>query len=72
MFDNGRILENPWLVKYREFRDCEAPTKEMIQALIARIVLTPITNEVEIVLNFAEDFAELDYIINGEVVAVNE
>ena len=65
-YDNRSALENQWLVKYREFRDCEVPTKEMIQALIERIVLTPMTNEVKIQLNFTEDFAELDYIINGD------
>jgi len=68
-YENARILENPWLVKYREFRNCETPTKEMIQALIGRIVLTPMTNEVEIVLKYAEDFAELEYILTGKAVA---
>jgi EAL domain-containing protein (putative c-di-GMP-specific phosphodiesterase class I) len=68
-YENARILENPWLVKYREFRNCETPTKEMIQALIERIVLTPMTNEVEIVLKYAEDFAELEYILKVKAVA---
>ena len=64
-YESSRALENQWLVKYREFRDCETPTKEMIHTLIGRIVLTPMTNEVKIELNFTEDFAELDYIIYG-------
>jgi len=64
-YENSHALENQWLVKYREFRDCEIPTKDMIQTLIGRIVLTPMTNKVEIELNFTEDFAELDYLING-------
>jgi len=70
-YENSYALENQWLVKYREFRDCEIPTKEMIQALIGRIVLTPVTNKVEIELNFTEDFAELDYLIN-EIGGINK
>lgn len=63
-YDTNTILENQWLTAYRAFRDCKTPTKELIQTLIGRIILTPITNELEIQLNFAEDFLELNQIIS--------
>lgn len=72
-YENSRLLENQWLVKYREFRDCEIPTKDMIQALIERIVLRPMTNDVDITWNFTEDFEELDKLMgHGKGIAANE
>jgi hypothetical protein len=64
-YENSRILDNQWLVKYRAFRDCEIPTKEMIQTLIGRIVLTPMTSDIEVEFNFMEDFEELNHILRG-------
>jgi DNA invertase Pin-like site-specific DNA recombinase len=64
-YDNRNLLENQWLVKYSAFRSCEAPTVEMVQALISRIILTPMTNEVDIQFNFIDDFTELQQIIHG-------
>ena len=68
----NNILENRWLVKYREFRNCEAPTKEMIQALVGKIVLTPLTNELFIELNYCDELAELQQIIHGNGGRPNE
>jgi hypothetical protein len=50
-------------VKYRAFRDCETPTKEMIQALIGRISLTPMTNELDIQLNYMDCFEDLKQLL---------
>jgi len=70
--ENKSILENQWLVKYRAFRACEAPTKEMVQTLIGRIMLTPLSNEIEIVFNFTDEFEELKQIIHGNGGMVDE
>ncbi len=58
-YDTRNILENQWLLKYRAFRDSETLTKEMIQTLIKRILLTPMTNEITIELNYTDSFEEL-------------
>lgn len=69
-YDNKALLENPWLVKYREFRSCNTPTKEMVQSLIKRVNLTPLTNDVEIEFNFIDELAELQHILfESEVTA---
>jgi hypothetical protein len=58
-------------VKYREFRDCLTPTKEMIQALIGRIVLTPLSNELYIELNFEDCFEDLRQLMHEGGVVIN-
>ena len=65
-YDDSTILENLYLVKYREFRSCESPTKEMIQTLIGHIYFTPLTNDIDIVFNFTDEFEDLKNIIHGD------
>jgi len=50
---------NEWLKHYEAFRDFDKPSREMILALVKRIYVTPITNEVQIELNYMDAFAEL-------------
>ena len=71
-YDVKNTLENQWLVKYRAFRDCETPTREMIQTLIRRIELVPMTNEISIELNYTDSFEELREILLESGVAENE
>lgn len=71
-YDTKNALNNQWLVKYRAFRDCKLPTKEMIQTLIRRIILTPLTNELDIELNFMESFEDLRQLIYESGVTVDE
>ena len=70
-YDINNALNNQWLVKYSEFRNCETPTKEMVQALISKIYLTPLTNELNIELNFEDCFEDLRQILQESGVAVN-
>jgi len=70
-YDVQKVLENKWLVQYRTYRDCETPTKEMIQALIGQITLTPITNDIDIILNFGDCFEELQNLMQESGVNVN-
>jgi FtsZ-binding cell division protein ZapB len=68
-FDPKNALENQWLKQYRAFRDETAPTKEMIRALIGRIVLEPMTNLVAIELNYADSFGDLKQVLAESGVA---
>ena len=70
-YDAKAALENQWLVKFRAFRDCETPTKEMIQTLVKRITLVPMSNEVSIELNYTDSYEELQEIVRESVVAAN-
>ena len=70
-YDIQNALGNKWLVQYKAYRDCEIPTKDMINALIERIILTPITNDVEIVLNFKDSFEELRQLMEEGGVTVD-
>ena len=63
-YDVKNALENEWLLKYRAFRDCAAPTREMIKTLIHHITLEPISNEVHIVVNYSDSFEELKGILH--------
>ena len=57
-------LNNQWLVNYSKFRYCKTPTKEMIQTLIGRILITPLSNEINIELKFMDSFKELRQLIH--------
>jgi DNA invertase Pin-like site-specific DNA recombinase len=71
-YDTQNALGNEWLVKYRAFRDCETPTREMIEALIGRIVLTPMTaDDIQVELNYKDDFENLRQLLAESGVTVN-
>jgi len=66
------VLDNQWLNKYRAFRNFETPSKELIQTLINRIYLTPLTNEVSIELNFMDCLRELRQLLQESGVKAGE
>ena len=70
-YDMKSVLENQWLLKFRAFRDCETPTKDIIQALVKRITLVPMSNELIIELNYTDSYEELREVISESGVAVN-
>jgi len=70
-YDTKAVLENQWLVKFRAFRDCETPTKDMIHALVKRITLVPMTNEMSIELNYTDSYEDLQDLIKESGVAAN-
>ncbi|MCL2399584.1 MAG: recombinase family protein [Defluviitaleaceae bacterium] len=55
-----------WRDIYNEFYSLELPTKEMIQALISRIEIDPLTNEINLILNYSNELEELQEFL-GEV-----
>jgi multidrug efflux pump subunit AcrA (membrane-fusion protein) len=70
-YDAKTAVENQWLVKFSAFRDCDTPTKDMIQALVKRITLVPMSNELNIELNYTDSYEELQEIVRESGVAVN-
>jgi DNA invertase Pin-like site-specific DNA recombinase len=58
-YDIANARNNEWRRQFGAFRDFTAPTRELLLALVSRIVLTPITNEVNIELNYMDSRAEL-------------
>lgn len=71
-YDIHNVLDNQWLNKYRAFRNFETPSKELIQTLINRIYLTPLTNEVSIELNFMDCLRELRQLLQESGVKAGE
>jgi len=57
--------------QFSAFRTFDAPTKEIVQALIKRITLTPLTNDVVIELNYMDSLAELHGLVDESGVASN-
>jgi hypothetical protein len=47
-----------WRKVYTAFRAAETPTKELIQALVSQIELTPLTNEIHVIFNYRDGMEE--------------
>lgn len=62
---------NHWRKVYDSFRTAETPTKNLIQALISRIELTPVTNELHVVLNYKDGLEEYRELLCESGVKVN-
>ncbi|MDR2357920.1 MAG: recombinase family protein [Oscillospiraceae bacterium] len=69
--DIANVNTNTWRESFGAFRDFETPTKELIQTLVSRIILTPGTNEITIELNYMDSFAELRDLITESGVRVS-
>jgi hypothetical protein len=65
------LKNNPWREKFGAFRDFDAPTKELVQALVRRITITPLSNAIDIELNYTDAFAELRNLIEESGVIVD-
>ena len=62
--------ENSALVNFLRFRGFEKLDRAVISALIGRVEITPMTNEINVRLNFKDDFEGLDKIIRESGVMV--
>ncbi|MDR3278603.1 MAG: recombinase family protein [Oscillospiraceae bacterium] len=69
--DVKNAKNNPWRERFSALRDFDKPTKELVRTLISRITVTPLTNEVGIELNYMDDFAELQGLVEESGVRVN-
>jgi DNA invertase Pin-like site-specific DNA recombinase len=69
--DVSSVDSNQWRHNFGTFRDFDVPTKELLQALVSRITLTPITNDISIEFNYMDSFAELRDLIAESGVSVN-
>jgi DNA invertase Pin-like site-specific DNA recombinase len=69
--DANNAKNNPWRERFNAFRDLDKPTKEIVQALVSRITVTPLTNEVSVELNCMDSFAELRELVGESGVRVN-
>jgi DNA invertase Pin-like site-specific DNA recombinase len=59
-----------WREIYAGFRAAETPTKELVQTLINRIELTPMTNEVHVVLNYDDGLGEYQGLLTESEVGI--
>lgn len=60
-----------WRKAYDGFRTAETPTKDLIQTLISWIELTPVTNELHVVLNYKDGLEEYRELLCESGVNVN-
>ena len=61
-----------WRKIYSAFRNSKTPTKELIQTLIDRIELTPLTNEIHVVMNYSDGLKEYMSLLGESEVSGNE
>lgn len=54
-----------WHEMYLRFRYETTPTKDLIQSLIQRIEITPLTNEVHIIFNYSDELVEFCKLLDG-------
>jgi phage-related tail protein len=57
-YDEMADRHTHWHKVYSDFLGIETPTKELIQSLISRIELTPITNELHVIFNYMDGLTE--------------
>ena len=55
-YDAGKARESDYIVQFRKYHGFAKLDKGIIDALIKRIVITPMTNEVSITFNYADSF----------------
>jgi hypothetical protein len=58
-YDVNRMRESDCMVLFRKYRGFKKLDKEIIGALIKRIELTPLSNDILIVFNFKDSFDNL-------------
>ena len=61
-YDTSKARESEYIVQFRKYRGITQLDKDVINTLIKRIEITPLSNEIEIAFNFKDsfsDFAEL-------------
>jgi DNA invertase Pin-like site-specific DNA recombinase len=62
-YDLDKQRQNAFLTNFRSYKDFIKLDKEIVNALIHRIEVVPITNEISIVLNFADELKQLNSLI---------
>jgi len=60
-----------WRDMYMKFRNETSPTKELIQTLVQRIEIMPLTNEVHVIFNFSDEFAAYRKILDESGVSTD-
>jgi len=69
--DMAKCYEH-WREVYDRFRGVQIPTKELIHALVFRIELTPLTNELYVILNYGDEFEEYRGLLAESEVSVDD
>ena len=59
-YDIEKVQQNAFLTNFRKFNGFTKLDKEIVTALIQRIEITPQTNDVHIILNYMDEFKELN------------
>ena len=63
-FRSGSTIVEKKGEPHADANDAHAPTREMVELFIARIELTPLSNEIHIVLNYSDELVEYRDLIN--------
>ncbi|MDR1329419.1 MAG: hypothetical protein LBK23_07450, partial [Oscillospiraceae bacterium] len=69
--DISSLENNQWRQSFGAFRSFDIPTKELIRALVSRITLSPVTNDILIELKYMDSFAELRSLISESGVSAS-
>jgi len=63
-YDIEKANQNAFLVNFQRFNGFTALDKEIVNALIQRIEIDPLTKDVHIVLNFMDELEELNKLVD--------
>lgn len=63
MYDIDKARQNAFLKNFQRFNGFTSLDKDIVNILIKRIEITPQSNDVHIVLNFMDEFEELDKLL---------
>ncbi|MDR1754106.1 MAG: recombinase family protein [Eubacterium sp.] len=70
-YEIGEIQKNECLKNFRAFKSFEKLDKAIIDALVHRIEITPLANEVKVILNFRDSFEKLEALASESGVMAN-
>lgn len=71
-YDSEQTKNNAFLTHFRRFKGFTALDKTMINTLIQRIEIAPLSSEIDITLNFMDDFEKLNKVITESGVILDE
>ena len=69
-YELDEIRKNDCLTQFGRFKDFEKLDKDIIDTLVYRIDITPLSNEIVVILNFKNSFEQLEKLFaESEVIA---
>lgn len=71
-YDIDTVQKNEGLISFSNFKGFTTIDETILDALVNKIIVTPVSNDVEVVLNFKDSFDKLDRLVAESEVKAND